>query len=154
LRRYPYDSTMGWCHEFGPQIHEGCAHPMVAGPSSCTCAECGAVCRGRFNGCPAVWSLAAPPAIPVLTATSTATPDPPSLPRSQPASVVVRTPPPVIRVPPPVARTLPERAAAAPVARLSGLRDRLDGVRDELKSLGDSLGERIGRLPSPSRESR
>src|SRR2546423_808283 len=22
---------MGWCHEFGPQIREGCGHPMAAG---------------------------------------------------------------------------------------------------------------------------
>ncbi|MBW3575895.1 MAG: hypothetical protein KY450_13835 [Actinobacteria bacterium] len=42
---------MGWCHEFGPQIVEGCDHPMVAGASSCTCGQCGAVCAGRFAGC-------------------------------------------------------------------------------------------------------
>jgi hypothetical protein len=29
---------------------------MVAGAAACTCAHCGAVCRGRFNGCPAVWA--------------------------------------------------------------------------------------------------
>ena len=29
---------------------------MVAGASSCTCDECGVVCRGRFNGCSAVWA--------------------------------------------------------------------------------------------------
>ena len=28
---------------------------MMAGSSACTCAKCGAVCSGRFNGCPAVW---------------------------------------------------------------------------------------------------
>jgi hypothetical protein len=28
---------------------------MVAGSSSCSCAVCGAVCTGRFAGCPEVW---------------------------------------------------------------------------------------------------
>ncbi len=29
---------------------------MVAGGSTCTCAQCGAVCRGRFTGCVDVWA--------------------------------------------------------------------------------------------------
>src|SRR5436305_9777872 len=47
---------MGWCHEFGPQIREGCGHPMRAGESACTCPQCGVVCRGRFTGCAEVWA--------------------------------------------------------------------------------------------------
>jgi hypothetical protein len=29
---------------------------MIAGPRSCACPECGAVCQGRFSGCEAVWA--------------------------------------------------------------------------------------------------
>src|SRR5256885_11623798 len=47
---------MGWCHEFGPQIREGCGHPMRAGESACVCPQCGVVCRGRFAGCAEVWA--------------------------------------------------------------------------------------------------
>ena len=47
---------MGWCHEFGPQISDGCDHPMVAGATSCICQECGAECKGRFAGCVDVWA--------------------------------------------------------------------------------------------------
>lgn len=46
---------MGWCHEFGPQIHEGCDEPMTAQGRECGCAACGAVCAGRYGGCQAVW---------------------------------------------------------------------------------------------------
>ena len=46
---------MGLCHEFGAQIRADCEHPMRAGASACSCAECGVVCRGLFDGCPAVW---------------------------------------------------------------------------------------------------
>lgn len=47
---------MGWCHEFGVEIEERCTHPMTAGATTCSCAECGTVCRGRFEGgCEAVW---------------------------------------------------------------------------------------------------
>ncbi len=46
---------MGWCHEFGSQIREGCGHPMTAGDSSCSCATCGIVCPGRFSACSTVW---------------------------------------------------------------------------------------------------
>lgn len=48
---------MGWCHEFGVDIETRCNHPMAAGQSSCSCAECGTVCRGQFEGgCVAVWA--------------------------------------------------------------------------------------------------
>lgn len=48
---------MGWCHEFGAEIETGCGHPMVAGSTACSCAECGTLCKGRFEGgCEAVWA--------------------------------------------------------------------------------------------------
>ena len=47
---------MGWCHQFGSQVAEGCDHPMVAGEHSCTCPECGVACTGRFRACPTVWA--------------------------------------------------------------------------------------------------
>ena len=47
---------MGLCHEFGSQIRNGCNHPMRAGASACSCADCGVVCRGLFDGCPDVWA--------------------------------------------------------------------------------------------------
>ncbi len=47
---------MGLCHDFGPQIAEGCNHPMRAGSDSCTCDVCGVVCQGRFDGCGEVWA--------------------------------------------------------------------------------------------------
>jgi hypothetical protein len=47
---------MGRCHEFGSQIREGCGHPMRAGERACACPECGVVCQGLFDGCPAVWA--------------------------------------------------------------------------------------------------
>lgn len=46
---------MGWCHEFGSQIREGCGHPMTAGDSTCACTTCGVVCAGKFSACSAVW---------------------------------------------------------------------------------------------------
>lgn len=50
---------MGWCHEFGPQIAEGCDHPMAVAGQACQCPTCAARCTGRFKGCQAVWSRAA-----------------------------------------------------------------------------------------------
>jgi hypothetical protein len=48
--------TVGVCLEFGPPIGHGCDHAMVAADQRCVCPQCGAVCRGRFQGCPSVWS--------------------------------------------------------------------------------------------------
>lgn len=82
---------MGWCHEFGPQISDGCDHPMVAGATSCTCQQCGAECRGRFAGCVDVWargprdvavraSVARPAREVVLPAVGVPSNDPPAAP--------------------------------------------------------------------------
>ena len=47
---------MGWCHEFGVQVRDGCDHPVTAGSSACHCTSCGVVCEGRFGGCATVWA--------------------------------------------------------------------------------------------------
>ena len=47
---------MGWCHEFGVTVREGCGHPMRAGEAACECPQCGIVCEGQFNGCATVWA--------------------------------------------------------------------------------------------------
>jgi hypothetical protein len=39
---------------------------MVAEAACCTCRECGAICRGRFNGCPTVWAAAGTAATQVI----------------------------------------------------------------------------------------
>jgi hypothetical protein len=36
-------------------ISAGCDHQMIPGAQSCSCAECGAVCTGKFGGCATVW---------------------------------------------------------------------------------------------------
>jgi hypothetical protein len=47
---------VGICLEFGPRITEGCDEVMRAADQRCACPGCGAVCRGRFQGCPEVWN--------------------------------------------------------------------------------------------------
>jgi hypothetical protein len=49
-------AVVGVCLEFGPPIVPGCGHAMVAADDRCACPACGAVCRGRFRGCPEVWN--------------------------------------------------------------------------------------------------
>ena len=46
---------VGICLEFGPRITEGCDEVMRAADQRCVCPGCGAVCRGRFQGCAEVW---------------------------------------------------------------------------------------------------
>src|SRR5436305_781917 len=112
---------MGWCHEFGPQIREGCGHPMRAGESACSCPQCGVVCRGRFAGCAEVWARG-PREVHVV---------------SPPAALARRTPTPVR-----VTRTPAEQAAGAEQARtevLAWLQAAFDGLRDELSVLAGGL---------------
>jgi hypothetical protein len=49
-------APVGICLEFGPQITEACDEAMIAADQRCVCPGCGAVCRGRFPGCPEVWN--------------------------------------------------------------------------------------------------
>ncbi|TMK82815.1 MAG: hypothetical protein E6G57_16765, partial [Actinobacteria bacterium] len=112
---------MGWCHEFGPQIREGCGHPMRAGESACSCPQCGVVCRGRFAGCAEVWARG-PREVHVV---------------SPPAALARRTPTPVR-----VARTPAEQPSGADQARtevLAWLQAAFDGLRDELSVLAGGL---------------
>src|SRR5436305_11174449 len=112
---------MGWCHEFGPQIREGCGDPMRAGGSACAGPQCGVVCRGRFAGCAEVWArgprevhVVAPPA---ALARGTVTP--------------VR-----------VGRAPGEQPSGADQARtevLAWLQAAFDGLRDELSVLAGGL---------------
>src|SRR5437763_239960 len=111
---------MGWCHEFGPQIREGCGHPMRAGESACVCPQCGVICRGRFAGCAEVWARG-PREVHVV---------------SPPNALARRTPTPVR-----VARA-PEQPSGADQARtevLAWLQAAFDGLRDELSVLAGGL---------------
>src|SRR3954468_4776905 len=112
---------MGWCHEFGPQIREGCGHPMRAGESACSCPQCGVVCQGRFAGCAEVWARG-PREVHVV---------------SPPAALARRTPTPVR-----VTRTPAQQPSGADQARtevLSWLQAAFDGLRDELSVLAGGL---------------
>src|SRR3954471_23467189 len=112
---------MGWCHEFGPQIREGCGHPMRAGESACSCPQCGVVCRGRFAGCAEVWARG-PREVHVV---------------SPPAALARRTPTPAR-----VTRTPVEQSSGADQARtevLAWLQAAFDGLRDELSVLAGGL---------------
>src|SRR4051794_39457703 len=112
---------MGWCHEFGPQIREGCGHPMRAGESACSCPQCGVVCQGRFAGCAEVWARG-PREVHVV---------------SPPAALARRTPTPVR-----VTRTPAQQPSGADQARtevLAWLQAAFDGLRDELSVLAGGL---------------
>src|SRR4051794_30166096 len=112
---------MGWCHEFGPQIREGCGHPMRAGESACSCPQCGVICRGRFAGCAEVWARG-PREVHVV---------------SPPNALARRTPTPAR-----VTRTPEQASAGADQARtevLSWLQAAFDGLRDELSVLAGGL---------------
>src|SRR3954465_1525347 len=113
---------MGWCHEFGPQIREGCGHPMRAGESACACPQCGVVCRGRFAGCAEVWARG-PRDVHVV---------------APPNALARRTVAPV-RI---GGRPAHESAAGAEQARtevLAWLQAAFDGLRDELSVLAGGL---------------
>src|SRR4051812_16120814 len=113
---------MGWCHEFGPQIREGCGHPMRAGESACVCPQCGVVCRGRFAGCAEVWARG-PRDVHVV---------------SPPNALARRTVAPVRMG----GRPAQEPSAGAEQARtevLAWLQAAFDGLRDELSVLAGGL---------------
>src|SRR6266404_2329860 len=108
---------MGWCHEFGPQIREGCGHPMRVCESACSCPQCGVVCRGRFAGCAEVWARG-PREVHVV---------------SPPGALARRT-----VAPARMGGRTPEPSAGAEQARtevLAWLQAAFDGLRDELSVL-------------------
>ncbi|MBV8162187.1 MAG: hypothetical protein JO265_14805 [Acidimicrobiia bacterium] len=112
---------MGWCHEFGPQIREGCGHPMRAGESACSCPQCGVVCQGRFAGCAEVWARG-PREVHVV---------------SPPAALARRTPTPARVTRTPAAQ--PSGAEQARTEVLAWLQAAFDGLRDELSVLAGGL---------------
>src|SRR5207248_10035873 len=117
---------MGWCHEFGPQIREGCGHPMRAGESACSCPQCGVVCRGRFAGCAEVWARG-PREVHVV---------------SPPAALPRRTPTPVRVSRAPEQPSGAQQSSGAEQARtevLGWLQAAFDGLRDELSVLAGGL---------------
>src|SRR5437762_3395887 len=115
---------MGWCHEFGPQIREGCGHPMRAGESACVCPQCGVVCRGRFAGCAEVWARG-PRDVHVVAA---------------PVALARRT------FMPAPARASEPSAERARNEVLSWLQAAFDGLRDELSVLAGSLARQQAAL--------
>src|SRR6266700_1545380 len=121
---------MGWCHEFGPQIREGCGHPMRAGESACACPQCGVVCRGRFAGCAEVWARG-PREVHVV---------------SPPGALARRTVTPV-RVQGRAPAEQPSTGAdQARTEVLSWLQAAFDGLRDELSVLAGSLARQQAAL--------
>src|SRR5438874_1706060 len=117
---------MGWCHEFGPQIREGCGHPMRAGESACSCPQCGVVCRGRFAGCAEVWARG-PREVHVV---------------SPPAALARRTATPVRVSRAPEQPSGAQQSSGAEQARtevLAWLQAAFDGLRDELSVLAGGL---------------
>ena len=112
---------MGLCHEFGSQIRTGCNHPMRAGASACSCAECGVVCRGLFDGCPDVWARGPRPVSISATRASAA--------NGAPAAVAT-TPP-----------TRPQAAAKAEPTAPAGDGGSAGGIAEGLRSAAGGIAE-------------
>lgn len=115
---------------------------MVAGESSCRCSTCGAVCEGRFAGCPAVWA-AGPREVSLV--------EPDAQSGASPAPVVSAF----------LSAERPERShlAGAPSAPEAGdaraqvfdwLQDSFEGLRSQLKVLSDAVGRQQQALGSMS----
>lgn len=162
---------MGWCHEFGMEIEVGCGHPMVAGSTACSCAQCGTRCNGRFEGgCEAVWSRAPRPNAPGRPANYTAkamfeptveaaAPRNGAVAANGRASLAERTPVVVSRPPPRSGGDVTDRLARMETA-ITGLADllarqseRQATMERHLADLGKVLGqlgmeteERLGML--------
>lgn len=134
---------MGWCHEFGSQIGDGCDHPMTAGTSSCRCEQCGVVCEGRFAGCATVWA-AGPREVPLARVASDDM-APANRPARSPAAPVIDEVSPIDVAPAPSRRLEAVAADRHPVDPgadadvLAWLRSAFDGVRAELRVLGQAV---------------
>lgn len=130
---------MGWCHEFGSQIRDGCGHLMRAGETSCSCSDCGVVCKGRFSACDAVWARG-----PRQVTLARPVPTRPPTVVGEPISAAT-TPPPVAAQP----------AAAEPVDAgrgevLEWLRSAFDGVRHDLAMVIEAMGRQQQTLSTLS----
>lgn len=142
---------MGWCHEFGSQIEEGCDHPMMAGEAACSCEVCGVSCPGRFAGCATVWargprevSFSAPAARLSGRAGPPSPPAPEAVaPLDSPAPHPTRT------------RSEASANGHAEVATDDGraeilewLRSTFDGVRSDIRALSDAVSRQQATLAS------
>lgn len=138
---------MGWCYEFGAQIHQGCGSPMVAAAASCTCKDCGTVCPGRFSSCRDVWdrgpqqcTVVAAPSVPDQSKSSSSSVDPPTVGRS--AGPGGGSPPDPAWAPPrdgrPGSANPAQFSGATDPAAAGGLEFRLAGIEARLGAL-DSL---------------
>lgn len=152
---------MGWCHEFGSQIEEGCDHPMRAGESACSCEACGVSCPGRFAGCATVWArgprevhFSAP------AARRSGRADPPFPPGPEPEVAAVVGPAAEAEPASPAPRPARTRRTApanghAEVATDDGraeilewLRSTFDGVRSDIRALSDAVSRQQATLAS------
>jgi hypothetical protein len=121
---------------------------MAAGVGQCACAECGVVCRGRFNGCSSVWLHSPIQAAPAKTPARGAS-APPKTKRTKrkrarhaathaSSSAGAATP---VVVPADAAAAARLRAVPRVPLR-SDLSRRLEGARAQVRSLSAALAER------------
>lgn len=142
---------MGWCHEYGVVICEGCSAPMVAGGSSCSCPECGTECGGRFASCADVWA-AGPRLVAVRgregpasrrdrPSPPVAVEPPPSLAVAVPAAAPAPppAPDPSAPSPAPVPADEPGRPPPATADVLAWMAGAVDDLRSEVQQVGESL---------------
>lgn len=158
---------MGWCHEFGSQIEEGCDHPMTAGEAACSCEACGVACPGRFAGCATVWARGprevrfSAPATRISGRTQADTAVPPdALPDPAPAPEVAAADEPAAEPDPPAPRATRTRRATAANGHaavatddgraeiLEWLRSTFDGVRSDIRALSDAVSRQQATLAS------
>lgn len=134
---------MGWCHEFGSQIREGCGHPMTAGDASCACAVCGVSCPGRFSSCSAVWARGPRE---VAMASPVVVRRPAFVSRGEVSGAA--TIPAAVAGPEPAAAMEPAEDGRGEV--LEWLQSAFDGVRDDLAMVLDAVGRQQQALTSLS----
>ncbi len=113
---------------------------MVAGESSCRCSTCGAVCEGRFAGCPEVWA-AGPREVTLVEPETSGVASPASV----VSAFVSAEPPERSRV-----RAAPSTAPAgdARAQAFDWLQDSFDGLRSQLKVLSDAVSRQQQTLGS------
>ena len=145
---------MGWCHEFGSQIQEGCDHPMTAGEAACSCEACGVSCPGRFAGCATVWARGPRP---VKLAASASPPPAAPAPAPAPAApsldeaevIAARGPRIRTRIQGPAGNGHAEVAVDDGRAEiLEWLRSAFDGVRSDVRALTDAVSRQQATLAS------
>lgn len=136
---------MGWCHEFGVRVNEGCDHPMTAGSDSCQCEECGIVCWGRFASCDVVWAQGPRPVTVANAPGDSFERATKQLPLDEIAEAEPPPPPPPRPFATPVASLYHGapggfgEAGDARIEVMAWLRSAFDGLRAELRVLSDNI---------------